>query len=169
MAETVFILMGSNLGDREAYLIDALIRLEEIDGLEIAATSGIYVSEATGMDEGSPSFMNQVVMADFLYLPHELLNALESIEKSMGRTGKGEMIPRTIDLDILLFGNQIVKSDTLSIPHPELLNRPFAMVPLLQIEPEIVHPATKRPVANSLDATEAEKIVLYRDHVARNV
>ena len=169
MAETVFILMGSNLGDREAYLIQALARLNAVDGLEIVATSCIYVSEADGMDEGSPSFMNQVVMADIKYLPHELLNALEEIERLMGRTGKGEKTPRTIDLDILLFGKMIVKSDTLSIPHPELLNRPFAMVPLLQIEPEIVHPVTKRPIADSLDAADAEKIVLYRDHVARNV
>ena len=103
MAETVFILIGSNLGDREKSLAQALIKMETVDGLEIVATSGIYVSDAVQMEEGSPSFLNQVVMADYQYLPQELLDALESIEKSMGRTGKGKRVPRAIDLDILLY------------------------------------------------------------------
>ncbi len=169
MAETVFILLGSNMGDREKYLGNALSKMEEIDGLEIVATSAVYVSEAQDMEGENPSFMNQVVMADYKYLPHELLNALEIIEKSLGRTGKGQRLPRTIDLDILLFGQQLIETDQLSIPHRELLNRPFAMVPLLQIDPEIIHPVTQTPVAEFLTAEERQKVMLYKDHVARNV
>jgi len=169
MAETVFLLLGSNIGDREKSLEKALVRLEEIDGLEIVATSAIYVSEAEDMPPGSPSFLNQVVMADYKYLPHELLNAVEMIEKSLGRSGKGQKKPRTIDIDILLFGQEIIETDCLSIPHRELLNRPFAMVPLLQVEPDIVHPVTERPVSEFLTDEDRQKVILYKDHVARNV
>lgn len=169
MAETVFLLLGSNTGDRERSLEKALVRLEEIDGLEIVATSAIYVSEAEDMPPGSPSFLNQVVMVDYKYLPHELLNAVEMIEKSLGRSGKGQKKPRTIDIDILLFGQEIIETDRLSIPHRELLDRPFAMVPLLQVEPDIIHPVTKRPVSEFLTDENREQIILYKDHVARNV
>ena len=147
MAETVYILLGSNMGDREKNLSGALARLEQVEGMEITATSAIYVTAPQGMAEDSPAFLNQVIRADYRFTPHELLNALELIEKNLGRTGKGRKEPRTIDLDILLFGDQIVETDRLSIPHRELLSRPFAMIPLLQITPEIIHPVTRTPVA----------------------
>jgi 2-amino-4-hydroxy-6-hydroxymethyldihydropteridine diphosphokinase len=169
MAETVFILMGSNMGNRQKYLERALARLEEIDGLEVTAVSPVYVSPAQGMEGENPSFLNQAVRADYRYLPHELLNALELIEKTLGRTGKRAKRPRTIDLDILLFGQQIVETDQLSIPHRELLNRPFAMVPLLQIEPQVVHPVVKRPIAEFLSEEGREEIMLFKDYVARIV
>lgn len=167
MSETVFILAGSNMGDREKNLAEALAKLEFVEGLEIVATSAIYVSEAVGMDSDAPSFMNQAVMADYLYTPNELLNTLEMIEKKLGRTGKGANEPRTIDLDILLFGQQIIETDQLSIPHRELLNRPFAMAPILQIDPNVVHPVTKKPVADFLTEEDRNKVMLYKDHVAR--
>lgn len=167
MSETVFILAGSNMGDREKNLADALAKLEFVEGLEIVASSAIYISEAEGMDSGAPSFMNQAVMADYLFTPNELLNALELIEKKLGRTDKGNNEPRTIDLDILLFGQQIIETNRLSIPHRELLNRPFAMAPILQIDPNVVHPVTKKPVADSLSDEQRNQVMLYKDHVAR--
>ncbi|MDH3892106.1 MAG: 2-amino-4-hydroxy-6-hydroxymethyldihydropteridine diphosphokinase [candidate division Zixibacteria bacterium] len=167
MSETVFILAGSNMGDREKNLADALAKLEFIEGLEIVATSAIYLSEADGMDSAAPSFMNQAVMADYRFTAGELLNALELIEKKLGRTGKGQQLPRTIDLDILLFGQQVIESERLSIPHRELLNRPFAMAPILQIDPKVTHPVTKRPVSDFLSDEDRNKVMLYKDHVAR--
>ncbi len=169
MPETVFILLGSNEGDREKNLATAQAKLETIPGLEIVAASSIYLSDAVDMDESSPSFMNQVIMADYQYRPNELLNALEVIEKNMGRTGKGKNLPRPIDLDILLFGNQVIETERLSIPHRKLLERPFAMVPLLQIEPNLVHPVTKRPIAEFLTDEQRQEVLLYKDYVARNV
>jgi len=173
----VYILMGSNLGDREKNLTTALRKLEEVPGVEIVATSAIYLTDPQDMEGENPSFLNQVVKADFTYLPNELLSALEMIEKNLGRTGKGKRearpidldILRPIDLDILLFGEQIIETERLSIPHRELLNRPFAMVPLLQIDPDLVHPVTKEPIAGYLDAKEADKILLFKDHVARQI
>ena len=169
MAETVYMLMGSNMSDREKNLSAALAKLETVPGLEIVAVSGIYLSEADQMEGDSPSFMNQVVMGDYQYLPNELLDALELIEKKLGRTGKGKKQPRTIDLDILLFGDRIVETERLSIPHRQLLNRPFAMVPLLEIEPNLVHPIVKRPIAEFLTDEQRQKVLLFKDHVARNV
>lgn len=169
MAETVYILMGSNMGDRERNLSAALAKLGAVPGMEIVAVSGIYLSEAEDMEGENPPFMNQVVMADYQYLPNELLDALESIEKKFGRSDKRKKQARPIDLDVLLFGDQIVETERLSIPHRELLNRPFAMVPLLQIEPNIIHPVVQRPVAEFLTDEERQKVLLYKDHVARNV
>ena len=169
MAETVYILIGSNMGDREKNLIVALDKMETIPGLEIVASSGIYISEAQGMEGENPSFMNQVIMGDYLYRPGELLNELENIEKVMGRTDKGKLKPRNIDLDILLFGQQKIETPTLSIPHPRLLKRPFAMIPLLQITPDLIHPVTDKPVASYLKKKDNDNVVLYKDHVARNI
>lgn len=169
MAETVYILLGSNLGDRERNMEKAVEQLSAIPGLEMVAASSIYLTEAEGMDDDAPAFLNQVVKADYDYLPNELLGALELIEKRLGRIGKGLMQPRTIDLDILLFGDQIIETEQLSVPHRELLNRAFAMVPLLQIDPDIVHPVTKRPVAEFLEENEAQSVLMFKDYVARHV
>jgi len=169
MAETIYILMGSNEGDREKYLQHAASKIELIPGLEIVATSAIYISEAVDMEGENPSFMNQVVMADYQFTPNELLLELEGIEKSMGRIGKGKKLPRTIDLDILLFGDQIIETENLSIPHRELLNRPFAMIPMLQITPDAVHPVTKKPIAEFISEQDKQEVILYKDHVARDI
>lgn len=169
MAETVYILMGSNIGDREKNLKAALAQMELISGLEIIAASGIYITEAQDMEGENPPFLNQVVAGDYQFLPQELLTALEKIETAMGRTGKGDKLPRTIDLDILLFGERVEKTKSLSLPHPELLNRPFAMVPLVDVSPELVHPARKQPVADFIKDEDRRKVVLYKDHVARDI
>jgi len=167
MSETVFILTGSNMGDREKNLADALEKMYLIEGLEIVAVSGVYISEAQDMVGENPSFMNQVIMADYRYSANELLNGLELIERKLGRTGKEKRLPRTIDLDILLFGRQVIETDRLSIPHRQLLSRPFAMAPLLEIDPNVIHPVTKRPVAELLSEEDRSQVMLYKDHVAR--
>ena len=169
MVNTTYILLGSNMGDREKNLQSALAKLELVPGLEIVATSAIYVSEAVDMEGENPSFMNQVVMADYQFPPNELLLQLELVEKGMGRTGKGKRLPRTIDLDILLFGEQIIETENLSVPHRELLNRPFAMLPLLQITPDVIHPVTKKPIADFISEQDKQDVILYKDHVARDI
>jgi 2-amino-4-hydroxy-6-hydroxymethyldihydropteridine diphosphokinase len=121
------------------------------------------------MEGENPSFLNQVVKAEYGYRPSELLSMLERVERNLDRTDKGDKKPRTIDLDILLFGDQIVKTENLTIPHREFLNRAFAMIPALQIEPDLVHPVTKKPVAEFVDEADKEKVIIYKDHVARIV
>lgn len=169
MAETVYILLGSNIGDREKYLQKALNKLETLEGFELVACSSIYVTEAQDMAPESPNFLNQVVKGDYKYTPRELLNALELIEKNLGRTGKGKREPRTIDLDILFFGERVIATDNLTVPHPELPVRPFAMVPLLEIDPDLIHPVTKLRVDEFINDDDRKSIILYKDYVARNV
>ena len=169
MAETVYLLLGSNLGDRQKFLSLALERLEALEGLEIVALSSVYVSEATEMKGENPSFLNQVVKAEYQFTAMELLAALERIESEFGRSNKGEKLPRTIDCDILLFGSQVICTPKLSVPHPKLLDRPFAMVPLIEIDPLAVHPMTHKPIAGFLSEKDRKSVLLYKDHVARNV
>jgi 2-amino-4-hydroxy-6-hydroxymethyldihydropteridine diphosphokinase len=169
MAETVYLLLGSNMGDREKFLRTARGQLDELEGLEVVATSPIYISEAQAVPEPQPGFLNQVIKGEYQFTPFELLAEIEKIEAQLGRTDKGARLPRTIDIDILLFGDQIIRTEKLVIPHAALLERPFAMVPLVEVDPEVVHPAQKRPVADFLAESDREKIIMYEDHVARSV
>jgi len=169
MGETVYILMGSNLGDRERMLAEALDKIGEIPGLELVATSAIYVSDAVEMEGENPSFLNQAVMAEYIYPAHELLSSLERIEHQMGRMNKGDYKPRSIDLDILLFGNEQIHTERLTVPHRKLLERGFALIPLTQIDPELIHPGTNRPLSDFISEEQWESVIVYKDHVARNV
>ena len=169
MAETVYLLLGSNMGDRENFLRTALQHLEGLEGLEVIAASPIYISEAQAVPQPQPGFLNQVIKGEYQYTPYELLAELEKIEAQLGRTDKGARLPRTIDIDILLFGDQVIRTEKLVIPHAALLERPFAMVPLVEVDPEVVHPVQKRPVADFLSGSDRKEIMMYEDHVARSV
>lgn len=168
MAETIYLLLGSNIGDRERNLSAAVARLESIEGLEIIACSAIYLSEAVEMVGDHPSFLNQAIKAEYQFTPMELLRGLEKVETGLGRTDKGKKLSRTLDCDILLFGDLVASTDRLTLPHPRLLERPFALVPLLEIEPELVHPGTRKPIAGYLKAADRRTIMLYKDYVAGN-
>lgn len=169
MSTTVYILAGSNIGNREKYLEKAIEKVQEIPGLEIVATSAIYVSDPVDMDGENPSFLNQVIMAEYDYIPLELLDALEKIERGLDRTDKTKKLPRTIDLDILLFGDEIIKSERLVVPHKELTKRPFALIPLVQVSPELCAPKTKKLYSDYIKKNDYHKVILYKDHVARNI
>lgn len=169
MAATVYLSLGSNIGDREAYLDQAVDSLMNIEGLEIIASSAIYATEPMDMNGESPSFLNQVVMIEYLYRPKELLDELQKLEIEMGRTGKGKRLPRTIDIDILLFDDEIIKTDYLVVPQKNLNKRPYVIIPMLQITPELVDPITKKEYQTFIKQKDYEKVVLYKDHVARNI
>jgi 2-amino-4-hydroxy-6-hydroxymethyldihydropteridine diphosphokinase len=167
MPEIVYILLGSNLGDREQNLSAARERISALEGCELIASSSIYISDAVDMPVDSPSFLNQVLKVEYTYPPLELLHALEKIEQDLGRSDKGKLQPRSVDCDILLFGNQIIKSEKLTVPHAKLTQRPFAMVPLLEIDSALVHPAHKKTIASFLTEKGSQSVLLYKDHVAR--
>jgi 2-amino-4-hydroxy-6-hydroxymethyldihydropteridine diphosphokinase len=169
MAETVYLLLGSNIGDRELNLEHAAQKIRGLEGLEIVAMSGIYLTEPVGMTGVQPAFLNQAVRAEYQYRPLELLHALERIETEMGRTDKGNLQPRIIDCDILLFGGLKIQERDLTIPHPRLLERPFALIPLLEIDPQLVHPVTRKPLASYVKDRKDSGVMLYKDHVARSI
>jgi 2-amino-4-hydroxy-6-hydroxymethyldihydropteridine diphosphokinase len=134
----VFIALGSNLGEREANLGAAREALARA-AVTITATSSIYETEPWGpVPQGR--YLNQVVHGGTGLTPHALLDQLMQIERALGRDRAREerFGPRTIDLDILLYGDAAVREPDLVIPHPRMMERPFVLVPLAEIAPELV-------------------------------
>lgn len=129
-----FIGLGSNLGDRLAYLRRAVAALEATGCVEVVARSSVYETEAVDLEQGVPRFLNAVVEVETTLSPHELLSECKRVERELGRTG-GHLQSREIDLDILLYDDLVVDAPDLNIPHPELTRRAFVVVPLLEVCP----------------------------------
>jgi 2-amino-4-hydroxy-6-hydroxymethyldihydropteridine diphosphokinase len=168
-AETAYLLLGSNLGDREQNLGFAVANIEQTEGLELLALSSIYESAAVNMVGDNPPFLNQVIKVDFMYTPVELLDHTERIERALGRTDKGKRLARALDIDILIFGRRILHTERLIIPHRNLVHRPFALAPLLEIDPDLIHPGTGKSLAGYFTAELRRTVVLHKEYVARNI
>jgi 2-amino-4-hydroxy-6-hydroxymethyldihydropteridine diphosphokinase len=148
----VFLSLGSNLGDREANLRAAIERLAAVG--EVVAVSSFYETEPVEFAR-QPWFLNCAVAVQTEKMPKQFLAALQGIEKVMGRQRAQPKGPRVIDLDILLFGNSIVDTAGLIVPHPALHERRFVLEPLAEIAPEQRHPVFKRTVRELRDALPA--------------
>ncbi len=169
MSHTVYLSLGSNLGDRETNICRALRMISDMEGFEMIAQSAIYITEPIDMEDDTPQFMNMVVKGQFKYTPVELLSNLQKIETRLGRTEKGNYKPRAIDIDILLFGDNIIDTDRLTVPHKKMTERGFVLVPLLQIEPDIIHPATDERFDSYLTEEYRNSVILYKDMDCTNV
>jgi len=138
----VFLLLGSNIGDRQWYLEQAIIMIEkEIGGLK--KRSSVYETKALGKQE-SPDYLNQVLQIESELAAQNILEKILQIEKNLGRVRKEKWSDRTIDIDILFYGTEIINDQNLQIPHPELHKRRFTLEPLAEIAPEMVHPLLKK-------------------------
>lgn len=135
-----YLLIGGNMGNRFENLKMAIQHLSAKAG-RIAKTSHIYETAAWGLED-QPSFLNQAVLLETDMSPNVLMQTLLEIEQKMGRKRGLKFGPRVIDIDILLFDEKIVKEENLKIPHPELSNRKFALIPLNELDPGIIHPET---------------------------
>ena len=151
--------LGSNLGNREMNIQRAL-RLLATHKTRVGAISPLYETEPWGMID-QPRFLNAVCALDTNYPPHALLTTLKEIEATMGRIPSMRYGPRLIDLDILLYGDQLIDTPDLKIPHPEMLRRAFVLVPLATIAPETIHPATNLTIAEHLCSADISGIALY--------
>ena len=146
MSDLACVGLGGNLGDRLAHLRAALDGVEALDGVSVAAVSSTYESEPVGyLDQ--PLFLNAAVALHCSLSPVELLTGLFSVEQRQGRQRTIRWGPRTLDLDLLLWGDRIVDTAQLQLPHPRLLERGFVLVPLLEIAPDLRHPVTGRRLA----------------------
>jgi len=145
---TTYLSLGSNLGDREANLKDARERLASAD-VRILRVSSIYETEPRDF-AGQPWFLNQVIEAETSLFPRQLLSHVQRVERALGRKRAAPKGPRTIDLDILLFGEAVVATPDLEIPHPRLHTRRFVLEPLAELAPDIRHPRTRRTVREML-------------------
>jgi len=134
-----FIGLGSNLGDRLRWLQHAVINLQETAGIEVSRVSSVYETEPIGpVTQGW--FFNAVVEINTSLDPMALLTRTQNIEQALERVRRSRWGPRTIDLDILLYDGLEVRTATLEIPHPEVCNRAFVMIPLLELVPDITLP-----------------------------
>jgi 2-amino-4-hydroxy-6-hydroxymethyldihydropteridine diphosphokinase len=168
MPKTVYLSFGSNLGDRESNLVKGLRMVEAMEGFELLAESPIYIGPAQKMTAPAPDFLNMVIKGEYQYRPLELLSNLQQIEKKLGRTGKGENKPRPIDIDILFFGEEVIETDRLSVPHRKITERLFVLVPLLQIEPNLVHPVTGEKLAVYLKDKDQSGLLMYKEAIDRH-
>ncbi|KFI06046.1 2-amino-4-hydroxy-6-hydroxymethyldihydropteridine diphosphokinase [Massilia sp. BSC265] len=130
--------IGANLGDARANVLDALRRLALLDGTMVIETSGLY--RTAPVDSSGPDYINAVACIDTSFDPHQLLAALQDIEQAHGRERPYRNAPRTLDLDLLLYGDQQIATDTLTVPHPRMHERGFVMAPLGEIAPDLVIP-----------------------------
>ncbi len=158
-AKVVYLSLGSNLGDREKFLNDALELLAQHQ-IQVIARSSVYETEPQDV-ANQPWFLNMVVACETRYFPLQLLTVLQRIERDLGRVRGGSAVrrgPRSIDLDILLFGNAILEMAQLTIPHPRMLERRFVLEPLLEIAPDLKFPLTNKPLRNYLAAASGQKL-----------
>jgi len=164
-----FIGLGSNFGDRLGYVQQAMQFLKDIKGVTVLECSSLYEAEPTG--EGySDWFVNAVASVETSLSPEELLEVCHGIEVRLTNLATIEAKRRggnrIIDLDILFYGEEVMTTDNLHIPHPRLHKRAFALVPLLEIAPEIRHPGLDKSVAQlHEELEEPEQIFLYGTRV----
>jgi len=156
----VTIALGSNLGDREENLRRALADVGR--ETKVVDVSSVYETEPMYYDDQGP-FLNCVIAVETDLKPTALLAALKAIEKKMGRDPSGPRYgPRVIDLDILFYGDEVLSEPSLEVPHPRVAERAFVLVPLNEIRPGLVHPASKKTVADMLGDLNAPKKVVRR-------
>ena len=153
---TAYLGLGSNMGDCQANLDRALELLSQ--RLRVEQVSSVYESEPVGnLDQ--PRFLNLVCQITTYLAPQGLLALAKGIEARLGRVGPSGA-PRPVDIDILFYGNQVINTPELVIPHPRLLERAFVMIPLVEIAPDLVHPVSGQTVGGLLQGVTGTQGVL---------
>ena len=132
----VYLGLGSNVGDRRAFLAQAVAEMEEFE-IDVRKISSIIETKPVGGPIGQDKYLNAVLECETDLSPEDLLEILQSIEHKLGRVRTVQDGPRTIDIDILLYDELQIKTANLTIPHPRMLNRDFVMIPLKEIAPQI--------------------------------
>jgi len=145
--KTAYLGLGSNLGNRMAFLRGGRDSLSSNSGIEIVTSSGVYETEAVGGPPGNPLFLNAVLQISTTLSPQELLAACLSVENDFGRSRPVRWAPRTLDIDLLFYEDDVVCEDNLTIPHPRLHERAFVLSPLLEIAPDFMHPLLEQTVS----------------------
>lgn len=162
-SESVFVLLGSNLGDREFLVNQACKMMDERCG-EIVAKSRLYESEPWGF-LAEYWFLNQVIVLKTTLSPDDLMRKLLSIEKELGRDRSQPhegYVSRPMDLDILYYGSEIIDTQMVTAPHPRLHQRRFTLLPLCDVAPDFVHPTMKKTNLQLLDeCQDAGKVNIY--------
>ena len=153
----IYLGIGSNIGDRESNIRSALSQLEKI--VIIEKSSKIYETAPWGYEE-QPNFLNMVLSGTYNGSAISLLRFCQTTERIIGRTPSFIYGPREIDIDILLYGNNVIEKDGLTIPHPRMSTRAFVLIPLAEIHPELIIPGINIPVEGLVERIESTTSVV---------
>lgn len=155
-----FLALGSNLGDRETHLREGLAELGR-RGVRVIRCASVYSTEPKGY-LSQPWFLNTVAEIETALGPEDLMRACLSVEQSHARQRSTPNGPRTLDIDIILFGDRVVRTDQLTIPHPRYAERRFVLEPLVEIAPDVADPVSHRSFKALLDRlSDASAVTLY--------
>ncbi|TQR18223.1 2-amino-4-hydroxy-6-hydroxymethyldihydropteridine diphosphokinase [Psychrobacillus vulpis] len=141
MMNIAYISIGSNIGNRFDYLVQSVNLLNDTLGIDVNRASSVYETDPVGYVDQA-AFLNIVVELKTQLTPHELLMRCNEIEEELGRTREIRWGPRTVDLDILLYNEENMKTENLIIPHPRMMERGFVLIPLVELNPNLVEPGT---------------------------
>jgi len=164
----VYLLLGSNKGNRLKNITSAIKHLKKVNWLKIQKFSSLYETQPEGVNEIQPDYLNMIVKCKTSLNPYELLEVIESIEKKLGRRNKGKKMSRTIDIDILIFGKTILKTEKLTIPHPQIVERKFVPHLIYELSPDLLHPELKIPINKLIQKMEnAPSLYMKKEEIAK--
>ncbi|MCQ9292212.1 2-amino-4-hydroxy-6-hydroxymethyldihydropteridine diphosphokinase [Staphylococcus hyicus] len=156
----VYLGLGSNIGDREQQLQSAVERLDQVTGIHVQHTSSMYETKPVGYVE-QPDFLNVCLHIKTTLSPEALLHQCLRIEKELHRVREVRWGPRTIDIDVLLYGDEIIESEQLIVPHPRMTARAFVMIPLNEIAAHVIEPRSKKTIQSLVQPDET--VVKYQN------
>lgn len=169
--KTAYLGLGSNLGDRLGHIQKAISLLNDKPGIAVAKTSSLYLTAPIGVSR-QPDFYNAVVEIRTTLSPQSLLKTVKAIEYAMERQPDSHFQPRSIDIDILIYGDLEIDSLDLRIPHSRLAKRAFVLIPLLELNPDLIHPTSFKPLKEHLaeikDPQKVERISDAGDNAERS-
>jgi len=153
MMNTAYLSLGSNIGNRLEYLQQAVRLLQQLESVDVRQVSSVYETDPVGYEDQA-AFLNMVVEIDTTWNPHEVLRKCNEIEVQLGRTREIHWGPRTVDLDILLYNEENMKTEDLIIPHPRMMERGFVLIPLVELQADLVDPQSKQLI---LEVAQVQK------------
>lgn len=143
---TALVGLGSNLGDRRSNMSQGLLLLKEVRDLRLIGASALYETRPVGVGVEHGDFLNACALFETRLSATALLNVLLATERELGRDQKAPLAPRPLDLDLLLFGDEVIETERLIVPHPRMHRRGFVMVPAADVAPDMVHPLLMAPL-----------------------
>ncbi|MGE1197922.1 2-amino-4-hydroxy-6-hydroxymethyldihydropteridine diphosphokinase [Priestia megaterium] len=163
MTTEAYIALGSNIGNRMEHLKSGVTGLMKHSEIKVVAVSSVYETAPVGYTNQA-SFLNMVVKIQTTYSSEHLLDCLQAIEQTAGRKREIVWGPRTLDLDILLYSNEIIHTDRLSVPHPRMFERAFVMVPLNELAPSLILPVAEEKVETiTTRLSDLKDVKLFRE------
>ena len=156
ITNTAYIGLGGNLGDRAGTIIKALTMLDNVTGVTVGLVSQMIETEPVGGPKGQGNYLNNAAQLHCRITAEQLLCEMQKVEDRLGRVRQQKWGPRTIDLDLLLFGEEIIDNSLLKVPHPLMHQRRFVLKPLVEIAPNVIHPVLNKKIHELLDECMSE-------------